>query len=47
VPYLAVIGEKEREAGTVALRARGNQDLGTHSIAAFTQMLQHAVTNRL
>ncbi len=47
VPFLAVIGEKEREAGTVALRARGNQDLGTHSIAAFTQMLQHAVTNRL
>ena len=47
VPYLAVIGEKEREAGTVALRARGNQDLGTHSIAAFIQMLQHAVTNRL
>jgi threonyl-tRNA synthetase len=47
VPYLAVIGEKEREAGTVALRARGNQDLGTHSIAAFTQMLQHSVTNRL
>ena len=46
VPYLAVIGDKEREAGTVALRGRGNQDLGTHSVAAFSDMLQRAVANR-
>ena len=46
VPYLAVIGDKEREAGTVALRGRGNQDLGTHSVAAFSDMLQLAVANR-
>jgi len=46
VPYLAVIGDKEREAGTVALRGRGNQDLGTHSVAAFSDMLQFAVANR-
>jgi threonyl-tRNA synthetase len=41
-----VIGDKEREAGTVALRGRGNQDLGTHSVAAFSDMLQFAVANR-
>ena len=46
VHYLAVIGDKEREAGTVALRGRGNQDLGTHSVAAFSDMLQLAVANR-
>ena len=46
VPYLAVIGDKEREAGTVALRGRGNQDLGSHSVAAFSDMLQFAVANR-
>ncbi|MGN6390493.1 MAG: His/Gly/Thr/Pro-type tRNA ligase C-terminal domain-containing protein, partial [Burkholderiaceae bacterium] len=29
VPYLVVIGDKERDANTVAVRARGNVDLGT------------------
>ncbi len=28
LPYQIVIGEKEKEAGLVAVRARGNQDLG-------------------
>ncbi len=27
-PYLVVVGDKEKEAGLVAVRARGNQDLG-------------------
>ena len=29
IPYLLVIGDKERDANTVAVRARGNIDLGT------------------
>ena len=28
LPYLAVVGDKEMEARAVAVRARGNQDLG-------------------
>ena len=28
VPYLLVVGDKERASGAVAVRARGNQDLG-------------------
>ncbi|MCX7897631.1 MAG: threonine--tRNA ligase [Rhodocyclaceae bacterium] len=39
-PYLAIVGEKEKAAGTVAVRARGNQDLGQMSLEAFIERLQ-------
>jgi threonyl-tRNA synthetase len=29
VPFILVVGDKEKANGTVAVRARGNQDLGT------------------
>jgi len=32
VPYIIVVGDKERDAATVAVRARGNADLGTMPI---------------
>ena len=35
LPYILVVGDKEREAGAVAVRARGNQDLGVMSLQAF------------
>jgi threonyl-tRNA synthetase len=28
IPYMFIVGDKEKEAGTVSVRARGNQDLG-------------------
>lgn len=34
-PYLLVVGEKEKAAGAVAVRARGNQDLGVMSLEEF------------
>lgn len=43
VPYIAVIGDKERAAGSVAVRARGNQDLGVMSVEAFAQLLTQSV----
>jgi threonyl-tRNA synthetase len=33
IPYMAVIGDKEIEAGAVALRGRGRKDLGVLSRA--------------
>ncbi|MDD5298814.1 MAG: threonine--tRNA ligase [Rhodocyclaceae bacterium] len=36
-PYLLVVGDKEKEAGLVAVRARGNQDLGQMSLEAFLE----------
>ena len=43
VPFIAVIGEKEREAGTVAVRARGNKDLGVMSIQAFAELVSASI----
>ncbi|GAB7537445.1 threonine--tRNA ligase [Burkholderia sp. 3C] len=40
VPYLLVAGEKEREAQTVAVRARGGVDLGVMPVEAFVERLQ-------
>jgi threonyl-tRNA synthetase len=40
VPYLLVVGDKEREANTVAVRARGGVDLGTMPVDAFVERLR-------
>jgi len=39
LPYQVVIGDKEKEAGLVAVRARGGQDLGQMSLEAFLELL--------
>jgi threonyl-tRNA synthetase len=39
LPYLLVVGEKEKGAGQVAVRARGNADLGSMSLEAFSERL--------
>ncbi len=39
VPYILVVGEKEKANGAVAVRARGNQDLGVMTLADFSQKL--------
>ena len=39
VPYMLVIGDKEVEAGTVAVRTREGKDLGAMQVSAFEEML--------
>jgi threonyl-tRNA synthetase len=39
LPYLLVMGDKEVASGTVAVRARGNLDLGDMTLDAFSQKL--------
>ena len=39
VPYILVVGDKEKANGAVAVRARGNQDLGVMTLADFSQKL--------
>ena len=46
VPYLLVVGDKERQAGLVAVRARGGVDLGVMSLDAFLQRLAEDVADR-
>lgn len=47
VPYLIVVGDKEREAGTVAVRGRGNRDLGVMSVEAFMALSQQEVADKV
>ena len=39
VPFILVVGDKEKANGTVAVRARGNQDLGVMPLADFQQKI--------
>ncbi len=39
VPFMLVIGKREAEAGTVAVRARSGEDLGAMTVAEFTALL--------
>jgi len=40
VPYLLVIGDREKENGQIAVRTRGGEDLGTMSVADFASRLR-------
>jgi threonyl-tRNA synthetase len=39
LPYILVVGDKEKAAGAVAVRARGNKDLGVMPLDAFVQTI--------
>jgi threonyl-tRNA synthetase len=45
-PYQVVIGDKEKEAGLVAVRARGNQDLGQMTPDALIERLLREKSSR-
>lgn len=47
IPYLAVIGNREMENHEVALRARGNIDIGVLSIEALIDRIDEEVKNRV
>jgi threonyl-tRNA synthetase len=47
VPYLLVIGDREMEEGTVAVRTRGGEDLGAMPIEAFIELMKSEVTQRV
>jgi threonyl-tRNA synthetase len=40
VPYLLVVGDREKETGAVSVRARSGEDLGSMSVADFAKRLE-------
>jgi threonyl-tRNA synthetase len=40
VPYLLVVGDREKEQGQIAVRTRAGEDLGSMTVAAFIERLQ-------
>ena len=46
LPFILVAGDKERAAGAVAVRARGNKDLGTMSVDAFIELIKQSIDSK-
>ena len=46
VPYLLVIGDREVETQTIAVRTRGGEDLGSMSVDQFKELLNTAISRR-
>ena len=47
VPYILVVGDKEKASGAVAVRARGNRDLGVMPLADFQQKLAEDIATKV
>jgi threonyl-tRNA synthetase len=47
VPYILVAGDKEKASGAVAVRARGNQDLGVMSVDDFARKLADDISRKV
>jgi len=46
VPYILVVGDKEKASGQVTVRARGGQDLGAMAADAFARRLGQETESR-
>ena len=46
LPYILVAGDKEKAAGAVAVRARGNKDLGVMPLEAFVQLIAADIAHK-
>ena len=47
VPFILVVGDKEKANGAVAVRARGNQDLGVMPLADFLQKIGSDISTKV
>jgi threonyl-tRNA synthetase len=46
LPYILVIGDKERDANTVAVRARGNIDLGVMPVSVLLERIEQEIASK-
>jgi threonyl-tRNA synthetase len=47
VPYILVVGDKEKASGAVAVRARGNRDLGVMPLDDFIAKLASDIAAKI
>ncbi len=45
IPYMLIIGEKEEESGTVSVRKRGKEDLGTMKVEEFISFMKEEINH--
>ncbi|HEY8423383.1 MAG TPA: threonine--tRNA ligase, partial [Clostridia bacterium] len=46
VPYMLIIGDKEKEAGVVSVRSRKDGDLGTFKLEDFIKKIKHEIETK-
>jgi len=46
-PFILVVGDKEKAAGAVAVRARGNKDLGVMPLEDFSKLIAAGVSSKV
>jgi len=46
VPYLLIVGDREVENSTVAVRTRGGEDLGGMTLASFVEKITEEIASR-
>jgi threonyl-tRNA synthetase len=46
-PFILVVGDKEKAAGDVAVRARGNKDLGVMPLEDFSRLIAADVSSKV
>ncbi len=46
LPYILVVGDKEKAAGAASVRARGNLDLGVMSLDAFSEKIAQDIADK-
>ncbi|MCB4365792.1 threonine--tRNA ligase [Hydrogenophaga taeniospiralis] len=47
LPYILVVGDKEKAAGAVAVRARGNKDLGVMPLEDFSRLITADISSKV
>jgi threonyl-tRNA synthetase len=47
LPYILIVGDKEKASGAVAVRARGNKDLGVMPLEQFSELVAADVSSRV
>ncbi|MFX7829143.1 His/Gly/Thr/Pro-type tRNA ligase C-terminal domain-containing protein, partial [Acinetobacter baumannii] len=47
LPYILVVGDKEKANGSIAVRARGNQDLGVMPLQDFLDRISADIAQKL
>jgi len=47
VPFILVVGDKEQEAGAVAVRRRGQKDLGAMPVSSFLELAKAEIDGKV
>jgi threonyl-tRNA synthetase len=46
IPYMLVVGDREEEQGTMAVRLRTEEDLGPRPVEEFISMVREAIAEK-